>query len=148
MMYLSPPRPLVMITGHVSSVSTVISALAHHTCLTCLASVLHLVPGSPDHCKEVVLARTGSLLTGVRCTAEHSLHCTLLSGPLLYTVNTFCPSIVRRSIHKSFGRKAFALKGIGDADKMSKHKDVKHKNYQCIKKIMISPFIQLKYVDI
>ena len=120
-MYLSPPRPLVMITGHVSSVSTVISALAHHTCLTCLASVLHLVLGRPDHCKEVVLLRTGSLLTGVCCTAEHSLHCTpTLSGPLLYTVNTFCPSVVRRLIHKSFGRKAYALKRIRDAGKMSR----------------------------
>ena len=148
MMYLSPPRPLVMITGHVSSVSTVISALVHHTCLTCLTclfSVLHLVLGCKDHCKEVVLLRTGSLLTG--CAVQLYTHYTALSGPLLYTLNTFCPSVVCRSIHKSFGRKTFALKGIRDAIDLS-ILSIMMKVIKAKKDHDLTRYIQLKDLDI
>ena len=78
-MYLSPPRPLVMITGHVSSVSTVISALVHHTCLTCLYCIFCIALG-PRECGSLqgsCPVEDGIATDRVCCTAVHSLHGTL-----------------------------------------------------------------------
>ena len=56
----------------------------HHTCLTCLACTVS--QGSEDHCWQVLRMRTGSLLTGVSCTAVHSL-------TALYTATLWAASV-------------------------------------------------------